>query len=48
MHIVPRYPGAPHEYWGTQVDEWPDAPRGGPQEIEALCTRLRAYLESEE
>src|SRR5512136_359424 len=33
IHVVPRYPGAPREYWGVHVDEWPDAPRGGPQEI---------------
>jgi hypothetical protein len=47
MPIVPRYPDAPREYWGTRVDEWPHAPRGGSQEIEALCARPRAYLESE-
>lgn len=47
IHILPRYPGAPREYWGTHTDEWPDAPRGGEQEIAALCERLRAYLETE-
>lgn len=44
IHVVPRYPGAPREYWGVHVDEWPDAPYGGPQEMAALCARLRAYL----
>jgi len=44
IHVVPRYPGTPREYWGMRVDEWPDAPRGRPQEIAALCARLRAYL----
>jgi histidine triad (HIT) family protein len=24
IHVVPRYPGTPREYWGTRVDEWPD------------------------
>jgi histidine triad (HIT) family protein len=48
IHVVPRYPGAPREYWGVRVDEWPDAPHGGPQEIAALCARLSAYLENEE
>jgi histidine triad (HIT) family protein len=48
MHIVPRYPGAPREYWGTRVDEWPEAPRGGLPEIEALCARLRAYLQQQQ
>ena len=47
IHLVPRYPGAPREYWGTHVDEWPGAPHGGTQEIEALCNQIRAYLESE-
>ncbi|MCJ7706633.1 MAG: HIT family protein [Anaerolineales bacterium] len=46
IHLVPRYPGAPEEYWGVHVDEWPEAPRGGPQEIEALCTRLRDHWET--
>lgn len=44
LHLVPRYPGAPREYWGVHVDEWPEAPRGWAGEIEALCGRLRAYL----
>jgi len=47
IHVVPRYPGAPREYWGVHVDEWPDAPHGGPLEMDALCGRLRAYLKSE-
>jgi len=44
VHVVPRYPGAPPEYWGVHVDEWPDAPHGGPDEIASLCGRLRAQL----
>jgi diadenosine tetraphosphate (Ap4A) HIT family hydrolase len=47
LHLVPRYPGAPREYWGVRVDEWPEAPRGGPREMAALCERLRDYLVSE-
>ena len=46
IHLVARYPGAPEEYLGVRVDEWPQAPRGGPQEIEALCTRLRNHPET--
>jgi diadenosine tetraphosphate (Ap4A) HIT family hydrolase len=45
IHVVPRYPGAPREYWGVRTDEWPGAPHGGPEEIAALCARLRGYLE---
>ena len=44
LHLLPRYPGAPREFWGTHVDEWPDAPHGGEAEIADLCNRLRAGL----
>jgi hypothetical protein len=27
------------------VDEWPDAPKGGPVEIAAMCTRIRAAIQ---
>jgi len=46
VHLVPRYPGAPPKYWGMRVDEWPDAPRGGADAVDALCLRLRRYLEA--
>jgi histidine triad (HIT) family protein len=42
--VVPRYPGTPRVYWGFRVDEWPEAPKGGTREIEALCDRVRAKL----
>jgi len=41
LHLIPRYPGTPREYWWTRVDEWPDAPRGGADAIAALIERLR-------
>jgi histidine triad (HIT) family protein len=44
MHVIPRYPGTPREYWWTRVDEWPEAPRGGEAEIAALASRLRERL----
>lgn len=47
IHVVSRYAGAPREYWGTRVAEWPDAPHGGAQEISALCERLREYLQKD-
>src|SRR6266516_3119208 len=31
--VVPRHMGAQQEYWGIQVAEWPDAPRGGVPDI---------------
>jgi diadenosine tetraphosphate (Ap4A) HIT family hydrolase len=45
IHLVPRYPGTPREYWGVRVDEWPEAPRGGPTEMANICERLRESLE---
>jgi histidine triad (HIT) family protein len=45
--VIPRYPGTPREYWGTRVDEWPEAPKGGAQEIAALCERIRVHLRGE-
>ncbi len=48
IHLVPCYPGTPHEYWGMRVDEWPGAPKAGPQEIAAICERIRAYLRNEQ
>jgi len=46
MHLVPRYAGTPPDYRGYQVTEWPGAPRGGTEEITALCDRIRAELSS--
>jgi histidine triad (HIT) family protein len=42
--ITARYPDTPPEYWRSNIYAWPDAPKGGPQEILALCDQLRAYL----
>jgi histidine triad (HIT) family protein len=44
VHLLPRFPGTPPEYWWTRVDEWPHAQRGGIAEIAALVTELRSYL----
>jgi histidine triad (HIT) family protein len=44
LHLLPRYPGTPREFWGLRVDEWPGAPHGGEAEIADLCDRLRAGL----
>lgn len=44
LWVVPRYPGTPSEYWGLNVGKWPGAPRGGVQEIQGLCDRVRDYL----
>ena len=44
VHVIGRRPGAPREYWGPKVDDWPGAPRGGEAEIAQVAARLRAYL----
>jgi diadenosine tetraphosphate (Ap4A) HIT family hydrolase len=44
IHIIGRYPNAPRKYWGTMVDEWPEAPRGRETEIIGVADRLREYL----
>lgn len=48
VHLLPRYPGTPREYWWDGVDEWPDARRGKESEITILVRDLRAYLTSAE
>jgi len=45
VHVIGRYPGAPHEYWGPKVDEWPQAPRGTEAEIAKVAARVQAALE---
>jgi len=45
VHLLPRFSGTPREYWGTQVNKWPHARRGGTAEIEVLVSELRQYLE---
>lgn len=42
--ITARYPETPPEYWRSNISAWPAAPRGGSEEISALCDKLRAYL----
>lgn len=44
VHLLPRYPGTPREYWWTRVDEWPQARRGSAAEIEVVVNELREYL----
>lgn len=44
IHLLPRYPGTPRQYWWTRVDEWPQAPRGGEAEAAGLVERLRTNI----
>ncbi|MDM5155172.1 HIT family protein [Bacillus sp. DX1.1] len=48
MHIIPRYPNTPREYWSpTKVADWEGAPYGGTEAIQNLCKRIQAYLVNE-
>ncbi|GAB3443019.1 HIT family protein [Actinophytocola sediminis] len=44
LHLIPRYPGTPREYWWTRLDEWPDAPLGDHDDATRLAVSLRAHL----
>ncbi|PKN89932.1 MAG: HIT family protein [Chloroflexi bacterium HGW-Chloroflexi-4] len=44
VHVIGRYRGAPREYWGSKVDEWPDAPKGSEEELTKLTSLLRQYM----
>lgn len=44
VHLQPRFPGTPREYWWTRLNQWPQARRGGAAEIEELVAELRRFL----
>ncbi|WP_077306119.1 HIT family protein [Terribacillus halophilus] len=45
MHIVPRYPGTPVEYWGPMdVYDWPDVPFGNEEDIRLVSRKLQQYM----
>jgi histidine triad (HIT) family protein len=44
LHLFPRYPGTPREFWGTHVDEAPDAPRGGIEAVQGVVSSLQRAL----
>lgn len=45
IHTVARYKDAPRQFLGPRVDEWPEAPRGGKDEV--LNTNKEVKLELE-
>ena len=45
VHLIPRYPGTPREYWWSRLDEWPDAPLGDAGEVAAMVGNLRAHVD---
>ncbi len=44
VHVIGRYPGAPREYWGPKVDEWPAAPKGDEAQLAQVASQLRAFF----
>lgn len=44
FHVIAKYPGAPREFWGPRVDDWPDAPRGDIQKVKELNRIVYAEL----
>ena len=46
VHLLPRFPGTPREYWWTKVDEWPEARRGDAAQIGDLVRELSAFIAS--
>jgi histidine triad (HIT) family protein len=44
VHVIGRYPGAPREYWGTKVDEGPDAPKGDAAQLAQVASQLRTFF----
>jgi histidine triad (HIT) family protein len=45
VHLIPRYPGTPREFWDPfRVDDAPSARHGGPDAIAPVAERVRAAL----
>jgi histidine triad (HIT) family protein len=44
VHLLPKYPGTPRQYWWDKVTQWPDAPSGLEPQVAVLVRDLRAYL----
>lgn len=41
VHLVPRYPGTPRDFWGPHIHEWPDSPRVNDVDMRRLVAQLR-------
>jgi diadenosine tetraphosphate (Ap4A) HIT family hydrolase len=44
VHLAPRYPGTPREYWGPRIREWPEAPTVDPTTMRELVAQLRTHM----
>ncbi len=46
IHVVPRYPRTPPEYWGARLREWPGAPTVDEAGMRELVANLQHQLQS--
>lgn len=44
VHLAPRYPGTPRDYWGSRLDVWPDGPRVNEVEMRELVAWFHGEL----
>ncbi|PFN05135.1 MULTISPECIES: HIT family protein [Bacillus cereus group] len=48
MHLIPRYPNTPQEFWSpAKIASWEGAPHGQAEQIQKLCERIRTYMVNE-
>jgi histidine triad (HIT) family protein len=47
VHLVPRFPNTPPEYWGPRLLRWPEGPRVDPEAMGTLISNLRDHLSPE-
>ena len=48
MHIIPRYPGTPKEFWAPfAVYDAPNARMGDESEVVSLCERIKSLFRDE-
>ncbi len=45
VHLLPRFPGTPREYWWPRVDEWPRPPRRSGRDSAARARAVRVHRE---
>jgi diadenosine tetraphosphate (Ap4A) HIT family hydrolase len=44
VHLVPRYPGTPREYWGPGVTRWPEGPRVDSEAMRTMIASLQSHV----
>lgn len=41
VHLVPRYPETPEEYWDRKLHDWPKAPKVNSKNMPEVLTKLK-------